>query len=174
MNRNNYHLNPTASHFKSAAMSNIHEKQNGTLPEMTPPSSTYLEARVDNLEEEYANLRTEVGTLKEKYNQLRLSVEKEKEAGRVKAEPLVDARPDSSHKTVAELGRELEELTLKTRALTNSEPVQKPVQTNDRKTTNSVPPHLRTASTAIGKLGSNLIPPHLRKASKPDGTVASK
>jgi len=152
-------------------MNSMHRQQNNPPSKVTHPSSSYLEARVLNLEEEYANLRGEVGTLKEKYHQLRHSDEKEKEAGEAEAQPPSETKLD---KTAVELGQELEELTSRTRAFTNSEPAQKPVQSTSAKVGYSTPPHLRSASTASSKLDSRLIPPHLRKAVKPDSKVADK
>jgi hypothetical protein len=174
MNPNHRHLNPAAGNFKPTNMNNMHRKQNKTPLNMTPSPATYLEARVLSLEEEYANLRGEVGTLKEKYHQLCRSVEKGKEAAVVEVQPLADVKLDPPHKTIVKLGQELEELTLKTRALTNSEPVQKPVQSSHPKVGHSTPPHLRAASTASDRLGSKLIPPHLRKATKSDSKIVDK
>ena len=165
MNRNDRHLNPAAGNFKPVTINTIHRQQDSTFLKMTPPSSSYLEARVFNLEEEYAHLRGEVGTLKEKYHQLCHSVTKEKEASGAEVQPAPDVKLDSTYKTAIELGQELEELTMKTRTLTNSEPAQKPVQSNSAKA---------GYSTASARLDLKLVPPQLCKAVKPDSKIADK
>ena len=68
-----YMMNPTANNFAPTR-----PQQNGTASQVSSPSSSYLEARVLNLEEGHASLLEDVNGLRELYHGLSFSVDKPK------------------------------------------------------------------------------------------------
>jgi hypothetical protein len=117
--------------------------------QVSAPPSSYLEARVLELEQEYSDLRDDVDLLKDKYHALAVS------AGSLQKQK---QDPAKAHHDAMKFKQELEQLSREVHA-----DVVKGNGTATPKANSSLPQYLRTSSGAGGGTGSKSLPPHLRK-----------
>jgi hypothetical protein len=154
-----YHFNPTANGFAPNGT-----QQNGKASQVSSAhSSPYIEARVFNLEEEHANLRGDVETLRELYHGLSFSVDKLKKCGwPVYVGPFREVDVNKSHQNAVQFSLELEKLKDEVHdSVSGDADVQKANGMAPPKTNGSVPPHLRASSLTSGGTVKKFLPPHL-------------
>ncbi|CAN9135450.1 hypothetical protein CUC08_Gglean009874 [Alternaria sp. MG1] len=167
-----YMMNPTANNFAPTR-----PQQNGTASQVSSPSSSYLEARVLNLEEGHASLLEDVNGLRELYHGLSFSVDKPKKGGwPVHVGPFQEVDAKTSHQDAVRLRAELESLKDEVHAsVKGSADVQKANDIASSKTNGSTPPHLRAASVTSGGTVKSSLPPHLRgKKAEPSNDGSTK
>jgi uncharacterized protein YukE len=145
-------LNPTASSFSYAFKPLI-----DMTTQVSSPPSTYLEARVLNLEEEHSSVRGDVDLLKEMHQALSLSISRLQKGGwPVTVGPFQEQDLAQSHQSALRFKQELEQL---------SREVHKSVDdvADVEKADSTPPPHLRAANGGTKtSSGSKSLPPHLR------------
>ncbi|KAJ4363050.1 hypothetical protein N0V83_010168 [Neocucurbitaria cava] len=145
-------FDPTANDFAPSGRNNKTQPQSDMSKPMSAPPSPYLEARVLNLEEEHANLRGDVDTLKELFHDLSFSVEKLGKGGwPVKVGPFQDADIAKSHQSTTQLKSKLEMQSVdgnvdmpKVNNMGASK-MNNGVSTSAK----SIPPHLRAARNEV-------------------------
>ena len=154
-----YMMNPTASNFAPTR-----PQQNGTASHVSSPSSSYLEARVLNLEEGHASLLEDINGLRELYHGLSSSVDKLKKGGwPVHVGPFQEVDAKISHQSAVQLWAELESLKDEVHGSVNgSADEQKANGMASSKTNGSTPTHLGAASVTSGGTVKSSLPPHLR------------
>ena len=154
-----YMMNPTANNFAPTR-----PQQNGTASQVSSPSSSYLEARVLNLEEGHASLLEDVNGLRELYHGLSFSVDKLNKGGwPVHVGPFQEVDAKTSHQDAIQLRAELESLKDEVHgSVDGSADVQKANGMASSKMKGSTPPHLRAASVTSGGTVKSSLPPHLR------------
>jgi hypothetical protein len=165
MNRN---FNPGAKNFSPK------NRLQGSGPpdQVSAPPSPYLEARILNLEEEHADLRGHVDTLKDMYYTLCNSVGKMRNNSR---SPFVSPQhidPVESRQSAMKFKQELEQLSHEVSESVNRNADEKKVNGHTPKANGSVPPHVRAASVTSHGSGTKSLPPHLR-GSKQSATTNS-
>ena len=155
-----YHFNPTVNEFPPNG-----PQQNGTASQVSAPSSSYLEARMLNLEKGHADLRGDIDTLKEFYHGISFSVDKLKKGSwPVHVGPFQEVDVKRSHQDAMQFSQELAKLKDEVHVSVNGgADVQKANGMTPSKTNGSVPPHLRTPSVTSGGTATKSLPPHLRK-----------
>jgi hypothetical protein len=152
-------LNPTAVSY--APDSHL----NGNMAsQVSAPSSTYLEALVQNLEERHADLRGEVDNLTEVYHNLCSSVERLKRGGwPVTVGPFQETDLTESHQHAMSFKQELEQLSREVQKSVNRDAdVEKANGSMTLKKSSRLPPHLRAAATTDNGTDKKPLPPHLR------------
>jgi hypothetical protein len=151
-------LNPTA-------VSYAHDSHvNGNMAsQVSAPSSPYLEARVQNLEERHADLHGEVDNLTEVYHNLCSSVERLKRGGwPVTVGPFQETDLTESHQHAMSFKQELEQLSHEVHKPVNGDAdVEKANGSMALKKSSRLPPHLRAAATTDNGTKKS-VPPHLR------------
>jgi hypothetical protein len=155
----NYMMNPAANNFAPTS-----PQQNGTPSQVSTPSSTGLEARFLNLEEEHATLRADASMLRELYHGLSSSVDKLKKGDwPVHVGPFQEVDVQKSHQSAVEFRTELEKLKEEAQGSLNAgADAQKVNGMTTTKMNGNIPPHLRTPSVASSGTVKNSLPPHLR------------
>lgn len=155
----NKRLNPTA--FSYAPES---RPQNNMPRQVSAPPSLHLEARVIDLEEEYASLRGDVDTLTKLYDDLCSSVDNLKKRGwPVTVGPFQEQDLYQSHRRAMEFKQELEELGREVhKSVDGVADVEKVNNTTIPKANTSMPPHMRVANGINNRGGLKSLPPHLR------------
>lgn len=170
-----YHLDPQANQFAPGGRKTS-QQGNNTAKQVSAPPSSYLQARVLNLEEARASLCEDVNTLKELYHGLSFSVDKLKKGGwPVHVGPFQDVDLNKSHQDAVDLNLELERLAHPNggscEAGTN---ILKANGLSTPKMSSSMPPHLRAASASKDGVVKGSLPPHLRGANKADPRSADE
>lgn len=151
----------------------IHTPQGSCKPpQVSAPSSPYLEARLLNLEASYADLHGEVHALKDLYHALCTSFGTIGQTGQaIHASFLKDTDLTESRQSAIRFQQELEQLSLETRLSLDSNADE--IKANGRSTPNvknSFLPNVRNASVDSRGSGQRSLPPHLR-GGKQAGTV---
>jgi hypothetical protein len=152
-------LNPTAVSYAP------NSQPNGNMAsQVSAPSSPYLEARVQNLEEGHAELREEMDDLTEFYHKLCSSVDRLKRGGwPVTVGPFQETDLTESHQHAMSFKQELEQLSREVQKSVNGDAdVEKANGSMTVKKPSRLPPHLRAAATTDNGTDKKPLPPHLR------------
>ena len=157
-----FHFNPSANDFAPT------QEALDISNQVSTPLSPYLEARFFNMEEEYANLRGDVDTLKELYHGLSSSIDKLKKGGwPVHVGPFQEVDLTQSHQNAIRFKEELEKLGREFHeAVDGIADNQKMKTTATSETNSSVPAHMGPASADSKAMVSKSLPPHVRASMK--------
>lgn len=166
---NHHGFNPGARNFNPHGRP-MDNSQGGSIAyQVSAPPSPYLEARILNLEEEHADLRSEVDALKDLYHDLCNSFGKVQQIGRPTLDSslseidLVKSRQSAMH-----FKDEFEQLSREVRESMNGDADEQKAKVLDSsKTESSDPPHMRAARVTRQGSGMKSLPPHLREAKQP-------
>ncbi|KAF1361114.1 hypothetical protein EJ07DRAFT_164701 [Lizonia empirigonia] len=159
---NHHGFNPGARNFNPNGRPLDDSQGGSTAHQVSAPPSPYLEARVLNLEEEHADLRSEVDTLKDLYHDLCNSFGKVQQIGRPTLDSsLSDIDLDKSRQSAMQFKDELEQLSREVRESMNGDADEQKANVPDSsKTKSSDPPHVRAARvTSQGSVPSPPLSP---------------
>ncbi|KAH7379454.1 hypothetical protein BKA66DRAFT_512961 [Pyrenochaeta sp. MPI-SDFR-AT-0127] len=158
-------LNPIANNFTSSRLKGT-KKKSVTHEQVSAPPYTYLDARIFNLEEEHANLRDEIDTIKELYHELSCSVGKLQKGGwPVRIGPFQEVDLVKSQQSAARLKLKLEKLGHEVRkSIDGVTDTQKANFTGASNLNDTMHPHQGGSSVASNSTISKSLPPHLRGA----------